>query len=110
MNVTSYLGLCAVEKAESLAVRSNTQLIEFARGFYGGLSYKQAYDDAPRSLLAMAGVVEALADELEAALKKIDRLETCPDQHNPDCACQACEIDAVDIAAVQQRRGAGVKA
>ncbi len=110
MTVTSYLGLCAVEKAESLAVRSNAQLIEFARCFYGGLSYKQAYDDAPRSLLAMAGVVEALADELEAALKKVDRLEACADRFNPDCECQGCELETVDVLAVERRQAAGVQA
>ncbi len=35
-------------------------------------------------------------------------VDGCPDRHNPDCTCPACEIDAVDVLAVQQRQVAEV--
>ncbi len=34
------------------------------------------------------------------------KVDGCPDRHNPDCTCPTCEIDAVDLLAVQQRQAA----
>ncbi len=87
MIVTRYMALCGIERAECLAVMTRAQLIEFSRKFYGDVP---AYQEA-RAARHMATLVEALCDELEAAHKKIDRLEECADRFNPDCGCQNCE-------------------
>ena len=86
MNATHYMGLCSVEKAESLAIMSNPTLIEFARGFYSGVPYAQEH----RAAMNMAGIIEALADELEAALKRIERIDESP------CQCEARRLEALD--------------
>ncbi len=89
MIVTSYMALCSIERAEYLATMAADQLIEFARKFYGDVpQYMEA-----RAARHMATLVEALCDELEAAHRKIDRLEECADRFNPDCECPKRESD-----------------
>ncbi len=125
MNVIHYMGLCSVEKAECLAVMTNAQLVEFARKFYGDVPYHQEH----RAARYLATIVEALCDELQAALRKIDRLEEpvpCADVNNSDCACTLCEanreldfradeqreaeLETVDILAVERRQAVEVGA
>lgn len=88
MIVTRYMALCSIERAETLAVMTTPQLIEFSRKFYADVpQYMEA-----RAARHMATLVEALCDELEAALKKIDRLQECADRFNLDCEYQNCEM------------------
>ncbi len=94
MTVTHYMGLCAIERAEYLAIATHAERIEFARGFYAGVPVGQE----KRSALHMATIIEALCDELEASLKKIERLEECQ-------SCEASLEGATteDLVAAQNR-------
>ncbi len=94
MIVTRYMTLCSIERAECLAMMGTAQLIEFSRKFYGDVP---AYQEQ-RAARHMATIIEALCDELEAARKKIERMEECSDRFNPDCECVTCEADPDDRA------------
>ncbi len=71
MTVTHYMGLCAVKRAECLAALTNAQLMEFGRKFWGDVPHHMEH----RAAMHMGCIIEALCDELQAALKKIERLE-----------------------------------
>ncbi len=40
----------------------------------------------------------------------VARVDGCPDRFNPDCECKTCELETVDVLAVQRRQDAEVEA